>query len=1072
MIRVVLIIALAICPALFAQSPLGSVTGVAMDPSSAPVPGAAVTLSNTRTGVKYEATTNDSGIYNLLNLPPGAYKVSAEAKGFQKIETAEFGVAAFRTIRQDLRFSLQATATEVTVSATATGVIQSETPSINFGLTTSQILNLPTNLRSINNSANNGGDSSVIFTMMPLTIPGISQVGAGAKWLTPGGGSNGTKLRVDGIETIFGNFGSPDPVSQPSIESIEEFTANVMTNRAEFGGIGMITTVTRSGANAYHGNVFWYLRNSALDARNAFAVARPYNNIHNYGVTFSGPIKRDKTFFHFTWDGTKGSRAYLMTANVPTVAMRSGDFTGMAALRNPYTGFNPFDGNKILPQYISSQAGAMQNQYYPMPNFGPPELTAGNYRAAFNGPETHNIYELRMDHNFSSRHSIFGRYQLKFTDYNIPGARQQLPPFAVGTSDNRRRVNFLTLGDVFTLSPALVNEFRGGFVVLSSWSDADLRGQALLDQFGITGLPPRPGAKGIPQLAVTGLTTAGQTLLNPVNDGHTQISDNLSWTKGKHTMKFGGEVIWWYVNRYLPASPGLFGSFSFSNRFTGQPYADFLLGLPTSVLRLDPYPAQYSRWQDYALYAQDDFKVTPRLTLSYGLRYEYNKPVEPRDGNMYSFDTATGSVVIPSESSKQNFSPYFPTTLPVVTAAQVGAGKSLRNGDKNNWAPRFGFSYQLDNSGRTVLRGGWGVYYAHLSANIAGGVAAGPYGVSTTSNNAFVDGRPLYTLADPFAVPGSSGTLNMNGFSTRLLNSYVQQVTVSVERELVRDLGVRLSYIGSKGTQLSYGRNMNQPPASTTPFAQARRPYPVWNNVTYYDNGANSSYNAFQVVVNKRFARSVQFSSSYTWAKSISEIDDTGDFELNTQIENTYDRKRDRADVYSVPRHQWMNQALWELPWMARNPVIGGWQLNALLNASSGNFLNPIFTGIDPSNTNTIGVRPDIAASIHYPEKQSQWYDRSVFTAPPSGRFGTAGRNIIQGPGYVVFNLGFSKYFTMERYGRIQLGASFQNLLNHPNLGEPNLQVNTANGGVITATHVFVPAGSPRTTQLNLRWSF
>ena len=314
-----------------AQTPFGTVTGLATDPSGAVVGRARVSLVSQETGVKRSTETNERGAYSFPNLPPGTYRLEAEAAGFRPLVTAEFPLEAYRTARQDLKFELAAASTEVVVTATVTGAIQTETPSINTGLLTRQILDLPTNLRSI---YNNSGDSGVIFTMMPLTIPGVVQVGSGAKWLTPGAGATGVKLKVDGIETNFGNFGSPDSVSQPSMEAIQEFTANLLTNRAEFGGLGTVTTVTKSGTNAYHGDLFWYLRNSALDARNAFASYTPFQNIHNYGASAGGPLRKDKTFFYADFDGTRGSRSYLFTPNVPTLACRR---QGDSPARRPST---------------------------------------------------------------------------------------------------------------------------------------------------------------------------------------------------------------------------------------------------------------------------------------------------------------------------------------------------------------------------------------------------------------------------------------------------------------------------------------------------------------------------------------------------------------------------------------------------------------------------------------------------------------------------------------------------------------------------------------------------------------
>lgn len=1063
-----------------AQTPLGTVTGIATDASGSVVPGASVTLSSQDTGVRRTAATNETGAYSFPNLPTGSYRLTAEAKGFRPIETPVFALEAFRTVRQDLHFEVAGAATEVVVTDAASAVVQTESPSVGSRLLGRQILDLPTNLRSV---SKNSGDSGLISAIMPLTVPGVVQVANGAKWLTPGAGAASVKAKVDGIETTFANFGSPDNVSQPSVEAVQEFNANVLTTRAEFGGMGTITTVTKSGANDFHGALFWYMRNSALDARNTFATVKPFQNLHNYGGSIGGPVRKDKTFFFADFDGMRGSAAYFFSPNVPTLAMRQGDFTGMAAIRNPYTSINPISGNTILPEYLSPQALQVQKLFFPTPNFGAANLTAANYRASFNGPEVHRTEEIRLDHNFSPRHTAFARYENRKDDYNIPGARSPLPPTTVGTSDNIRRVNFWTLGDVWNVSPTIVNEFRAGLVILVSESSGELNGQALMDQIGIQGLPNRGNTSSLPYFSISGVTGNTINLLNPVNDGHAQFADNLSWIHGRHTMKFGVEEVSWFDNRFQPNTSGnpILGTYSFTGKFTGNAYADFMLGLPATVTRMEPYRPQKIRARDWSFYAQDDFKVSSRLTLMYGLRYEYNGPAYTLDDNIFSFDLRNGKIVLPSEQSKNFLTPLFPlNSFATETAAEFGTGRSLRNPDKNNFAPRFGFSYQLDSNGRTVLRGGWGVYYSHYSGNIPVTQSAGPFSATTVSTNNIVNGAPQFTLASPFAIPGAPGTLALAGVAPHLLNSYAQQYTLSFEREITRDIGIRVSYIGSKGTQLPYRRDVNQPLASTVAFNNARRPFPSFANITYSDNGANMIYSGLQTQLQKRWSNGLLFTSAWTWAKELSDTDDTGDFELNTPIENSYDRRRDRGNVYSVPRHQWMNQALYELP-LGKGKLLGGWQVNALFNVASGNWFTPVISGPDPTNTLQTTLRPDVQGPIPLPHTLSPWFDPSVFTTPASGQWGNAGRGIIEGPGYVLLNFGIAKSIRMERFGALQLVASFANILNHTNLGEPTgggtplggqTTVNNANGGKITGTHIFPPAGSPRTGQVGLRWNF
>ena len=1064
--------------ALSAQTPLGTVSGLAIDASGGAVAAASVTLTDNDTGVRRATVTNPSGAYAFPDLAPGTYRLSADAKGFRPMETRAFAVEAYRSVRQDLKFEVAGASTEVVVTEGASAVVQLESAAVGSSLAPRQIIETPTNLRSV---AKNSGDSGLISSILPLTVPGVVQVGSGAKWLTPGAGASSVKVKVDGIETTFGNFGSPDNVSQPSVEAIQEFTANLLTTRAEFGGMGTITTATKSGTNAYHGSLFWYLRNSATDARNAFATTKPFQNLHNYGGTAGGPLRRDKTFFFFDFDGLKGVAATLFTPNVPTVAMRQGDFSAFAALKNPFTGASPFAGNTIVPASLSSQALKAQSFLFPQPNYGAPTLTAANYRASFDGPEVHRTEEIKLDHNFSDGHRVFLRYENHQDDYDIPGARSALPPTTVGTSYNQRRVNFWTAGDIFAIRPNLLNEVRAGVVVLVSASSSNFTGDGVLEQLGIQGMPARGPIHNLPYFNVSGFSGDNINLLNPVNDGHAQLADNLSWVHGRHSMKFGAEQVNFFVNRYMANTSGIqtFGSFAFTGKFTGNAYADFLLGLPATVTRLEPFPAQYNRFRDWSFYAQDDFKVTRKLTLMYGLRWEYNGPASALNDNLYSFDLATGKIVVPNQASEKLFSPYFSSTFPVETADQIGTGRSLRKADKNNFAPRFGFAYQLDDAGKTVLRGGWGIYYSHYSGNVPGDLSRGPYAATTVATNSIVNGAAQLTLANPFSVPGTPGTLALSAVTPNLKNSYAQQYTLTLERELTRELGVRLSYIGSKGTQLAYRRDVNQPVASTVAFSNARRPYPLFSSINYADNGANMLYSGMQTAVQKRFGKGLMFQSAWTWAKELSDTDDTDDFELNNTIEDTYNRRRDRGNVYSVPRHQWMNQALYELP-LGKGQLRAGWQINALLDVSTGNWFTPQISGVDPSNTNTTTLRPDVNGAIRLPHTVSQWFDPSAFTTPASGNFGNAGRGIIQGPGYVLLNAGVQKTVRVEKLGMLQLVVSFNNVLNHTNLGEPSgggggatgVVVNNANGGKITATHIFPSAGSARTGQVGLRWNF
>ena len=455
--------------------------------------------------------------------------------------------------------------------------------------------------------------------------------------------------------------------------------------------------------------------------------------------------------------------------------------------------------------------------------------------------------------------------------------------------------------------------------------------------------PDRGPINNLPIFSVTGFSSDNINLLNPVNDGHAQFADNLSWVHGRHSMKFGVEHVNLFVNRYMPNTSGIqvFGSFAFTDKFTGNAYADFLLGLPATVTRLEPFPAQYNRFRDWSGYAQDDFKITRKLTLMYGLRWEYNGPAYALNDNLYSFDLATGKIVVPNQAAQKLFSPYFPTTFPVETADQIGTGRSLRKADKNNFAPRFGFSYQLDNAGKTVVRGGWGIYYSHYSGNIPGDLSRGPYAATTVITNNIVNGAAQFTLANPFSDPRHAG----HARAGRRHPESAEQLRAAVHplagaRAHARHRPARqLHRLQGHAACLS-PRRQSAGGIHRAPSATRAVPIPLFSSINYADNGANMLYSGLQTPVQKRFSKGLMFMSTWTWAKEISDTDDTDDFELNNTIENTYNRRRDRGNVYSVPRHQWMNQALYELP-LGKGQLLVGWQINTLLNLSTGNWFTP-----------------------------------------------------------------------------------------------------------------------------------
>jgi hypothetical protein len=532
-----------------------------------------------------------------------------------------------------------------------------------------------------------------------------------------------------------------------------------------------------------------------------------------------------------------------------------------------------------------------------------------------------------------------------------------------------------------------------------------------------------------------------------------QFIDQMTWIKGRHTLKWGGE---YRPQQYNNFSYPTFGTYNFTNAHTGFGYSDFLLGLPNTTSRTYVRPPRYARFWFLSGFLQDDFKVSSRLTLSLGLRYEYNRPAVDKFDTIFNFDPATGSLVVPNEKVlREDVNPLFPGAIPIVTAQQAGfPERSLRRDDRNNFQPRFGFAFRPFANTNTVMRGGYGIFNDDFTADIFSPLYGGPFAVTESFTNSFSGVGPALTFQRPFLERGSLGAVDITALSEVLPNPYVQQWNFTFEQAIGLGTGLRLSYVGTKSTNLVYGRNINQPPTSTTPFAQSRRPYPQFRNIILRENGGSHIYHALSTEVERKWQGGLSFQAAWTWAKNLTDVDETGGVEGGTTIENTYNRARERGNAQFNPRHRLITTAIWELPFgpgkrfagssPVLNQVLGGWQLSGSYVAQTGDFLTPTFSGSDPSNTQTFGGIPDRIGNGNLPTGErsiERWFDASAFAVPPAGRFGNSGRGIIVGPGRQAAHLGLFKSFPMGERVNLRFQATFTNVLNHPNFDNPVLNI-------------------------------
>lgn len=1120
--------------AVLAQSTLGTVLGSVKDPTGATITGATVRLTNTGENTTLETKTDASGDYAFRSVKAGAYAVAVTMSGFKSFTASGLSLVARETLRVDATLQV-GDVTQVLEVTGASAAIATDTPVIQSTLTPESVLSLPSNVR--------GGGSTSPYALI-ATLPGV-QSDNGGGYSIQGGLPAQSESSVDGISITAVTGNSPNRNLFPSVESISEIKVQGVGNTAEYGAPGDVTTISKSGTNSFHGGGFWYHQNKAFDSRAFNQVRLPAKIGNTFGATIGGPVLipklysgRNRTFFYFTWESFRFPRQATVTNSVPTAAMKNGVFTNEGiTVRDPLTG-TPFPGNAI-PQSRFIDAARKIMPFYPDPNFG-----TGDRAVAANFVENRvaniesNQFDIRIDHQFSSAHSLFGRYSWKDGTQVSPNAL--LLPSDTGFSDYKQAV----LNYKWVIRPTLLNEFLGGVSYSPSGSQFPFDGRTFMNSLNFQDIQKDIFFNALPNFSIDRLQSFSKGRPGRSVSWNTQFIDNLSWTRGSHTMKFGVDI------RRLRAETNLgfttgdnYGDYIFRGTFTGAPWADFLLGVPAetsvAVVQLD----NDGRATHYKWYAQDSWRVNDRLTFDFGVRYELHPGYTDAGFNIANFDRTipvTGRVVLPTDPKARQF--VAPAVLasvnacpgpaiggvpctPFVTASEAGIPEGLRENYYAQLLPRVGFAYRMNP--KTTVRGSYGLYNMVLLGSIFFSLTGTVQSDVRSFNNVGADGRPIFTL--PQTRPANSSGVRAGAVGTfefRTANQIdfrppqMQQWSLTVDRELLRNTGLRLSYIGNKSTNLPWAPDLNQPVASNAFFSQrplTDRPFPNWGLIYSRDAGANAIYNSFQAEVTRRFDKGLTFNAAYTLAKNLADnagpsptgyAGETG----GGRVTDSANRRGDRGDVYATRRHRFLNTMVFDLPFgrgrkflsdanRFADMVFGGWSLSSILILQSGPFLTPTMSVGDPSGTNAPRrgtQRPDrVGAStgeLSNPDR-NRWLDRNAFVAPgrvpgtadqfnfnvgvrpgqdlaPIGRFGNAGVGIMQGPGTFTWNAGMRKSFVLTETFRLQLEGSWTNLPNWTNLGDPNMNVADAvNFGRITGIRGS-DFGGNRTGQVSLRLMF
>ena len=1019
-----------------AQTHNGSVRGIIYDPTGAVIAGARIDLTNTSTGDVRTTNADGDGEYAISSLPAGNYKVEVTATAFVKFGST-IEVLVNQVHRLDV--NLEVGGPSPYVIRTYEPHFKQDSASLGTVIENRQVTGLPLDGRN--------------FYELSLLVPGAvppAQGSAGSvrgdfAFSVNGAREDANNFLLDGVYNIdpkLNTFGV-----RPSVEAIREFEMLTSTYDASFGRNpgAQVNVVLNSGSNDFHGSLFEFHRNAALDARNFFAPAsepKPKYIRNQFGGSVGGPIKRDRTFFFADYEGTRSREGITRIANVPTALERAGNFSEgrFGVPTNPFTGM-PFD-NGIIPDFFIHPVGRAIAALYPLPNRNDP---LQNFVSSPVLRDDNDSFDVRVDHHLTNSAQLTFRYSFGDRDLFEPftGPSFSLVP-GFGDFVNRRSQNGMT-ALTWILTPNLVSESRFAFSRVAAAVKQEA--SVLNSDVGLPTISPLERDLGLSFITITGFSPLGDEGNNPQNSVTNvyQFLNNWSYVRGNHLIKFGADLRFSQQNAFRDVESRGRLQFSPFLTLTNNALADLLLGFPlvTSVARVDN--PQQVRTESYNFFINDNYRVTPRLTLTGGLRYEYNSPPVDAEDRATIFDVATQSLV------------------PVGTN---GVPRSGFDADKNNFAPRVGFAWTVGNDHATVLRGGYGIYYDQSPLAPAEALY---FNSPFFDNNIFFPllGLPL-TLSDPFpaffpfALPDSALAIQRD-----LRTGYMQHWNFNVERQ-VRTAVFEVAYVGSKGTKLLTARDINQPQPSVLPpgLPFVPRPDPRFDDIDLLESRANSNYHALQARYQQRLSRGLTALASYTWSKS---IDDASNFFSSAGDpnfpQNSFNAAAERGRSNFDVRHRLSVSYSYALPfgqssrdgWVST--LVNGWETYGIVTLQSGRpFTVALLPEIDNSGTgrSILGFgnndRPNLVGNPELSSPStSQWFNTSAFAFPAPGTFGNAGRNILDGPGFHNVNASLVKNTSFTEQVKLQFRAEVFNLFNHPNFNLPDNFLGSPTFGRITS---------------------
>jgi hypothetical protein len=1124
-----------------AQSTFGSIVGVVHDTTQAVVPGASVKVRRLEDNSLRSTTSDENGSFEFVNLKPGNYALSAEAEGFAEFKVSSAELAARQTLRIDVIVGVRSQSMTVEVADTV-AVINTENAVISDSINNQQITELPLNNRATTTSP-----------LGALAVsPNVQQDSSGN--IALGGASSAmVNFSVDGISTANVRQNGALQDAYPSQEGISAVRVTSFNNSAEFSQVGDVTFTTKSGTSQYHGSLFEYLQNDMFDADPYGFNGKAPKHFNTFGGSLGGPLSiphfyngKNRTFFFFDYEGNRRSTAVAEQFIVPTQEQRNGNLATLGIPSIPTASINP-TATALLSYYpLPNVSGP---NYYPLPNVPGPDYNYENFQST---PARTDGADLRIDQTINSKQSVYARFSRKniTEDYANP-----LLPDDSDSVHNRS----LLVSHTWVLTPRLLNEFRFGFTNVITSVGFPIEGAAALAQLDLTGvnISQHPTTHAFPTFnfsAGTGFTPIGRDKTGVTQSKTTQFTDNLSWTRGKHSLKAGLDarrVRYFDLESFAPVfNSDDFGDFTFQGTFTGNAFGDFLEGAPTTLFFAVSSPdVGGTAWQ-YGVYGQDEYQINSRLTLSYGLRWQILPGFQEDGGNLANFDQRNNSIVVPNQLSaylqRQNiqasnlaFQQSFNacnlgyTALPCtnyVTASQDHLPQSLRNIYMRNFQPRVSIAWRPLNDTKTVIRAGFGIFtmtnLGPLSFNNSGNPTSA---LHTYTNSAIASGTPLIqfpnTAPPAMGVQYGGGGLDQ-GVDPNYRDPQANQWNFTVEHQVGNDDSLRVSYVRMHSYRLSITEDLNQIPASTTPYqttvaspyVDPRAPYHNWFTLYSTFNAGEGNYNALEVEESHKMAHGLYFQANYMLAKHLADNQGdnstafAGEVNYGVPIANRFDVGSDYGNVEGTRHNRFLLTGLYQLPFGRgrkflntggwKNAVLGGWELTTVSLLETGPWLTPsispggcqvpsLANGAcpslangqpetnDQSNTDVVNrgayLRPDeVSTNLYSGQSRAHYFNLGAFSPTPvgTGRFGNAGVGILQGPGTAAVSLGLAKVFPVKERVRMRFESTFTNVLNHTNFAPPATQIDVpATFGVLSAPQTAENAGN-RTGQMALRIEF